>query len=224
MNLINTCSLHTLFCLMVASCLMLTTSSCEDDDGTLGGIDGPAGTECRNDSNCPGESVCNNGHCECLDQDAQLAPGFCVQTSYANTFATFDTTLSCIDTTLIAFLDDPFSLTWPQGTESQQISSYVYNRDPNGTVPGSVGAAVALRPNDSNTGVDSIYITRILGPDGDYCSCESWKCKNSFYGAFVGRDTIRGVLQFIGCNDSNSGEPIPDAFMETYPMTFVRLN
>ena len=162
--------------LLFAFWFVSTLLSCEDDDDANGN-NGPAGTECRNDSNCPGDAVCNNGRCECIDPSAQLAPGFCVQAIYPNTFVTFDTILGCTDTTLIAFEQDPFSLTWPAGVNDQSLSAFVYDRNPNGVY--STGAALALRPGDVTVGADSIYIIRINGPDGDYCWQDNWFCKNS---------------------------------------------
>ena len=217
----NACFVPSSRYLIFAFSLVLLLTSCEDDDDAIG-LGGPAGTECGNDSNCPGDAICDNGRCECSTPDAALAPGFCVQTSYPNTFVTFDSTLGCIDTTLIAFLEDPFALTWPVGVSNQSIPSYVYNRNPNGVF--ATGAALAQRPSDVTAGADSLYIINIYGPDGFYCNQDNWSCRNSFYGAFIGRDTLRGVLQFIGCNDRNSGTSLPEQFTKRYSMTFVRVN
>jgi hypothetical protein len=225
MNLILPTSSHLYLVWVFFALVLLPLTGCrDDDDPVFGDITGSA--LCRNAKagGCTGEAVCVDGRCECLDQSNQLAPGFCVQNDFPNTFVTVDTTLGCIDTTLVSFMDDPFDLFWPNGVQHQQLRSYVYNRDPNSTLPGGLAITV-LRPDDTDIGVDSVYITRILGTDGDNrCSIANWRCQNSFFGAFVGRDTIRGVLQFIGCDDRNSGESIPEAFTKTYPMTFVRVN
>ncbi|WP_104418252.1 hypothetical protein [Neolewinella xylanilytica] len=199
---------------------MIAFPGCYDDDDAY--VPEPT-CEGPNGQGCTGESTCDNGSCACLDPSNQIAPEFCVQNQYRNTFVTYDQILGCSDTSLIAFLDDPFAIEWQDNEASRGLSTYGYNRDPNIYLPGGTGATL-IRPAGTNTGADSIYITEIFGPEGIYCSRESWTCINSFKGAFVGRDTIRGVFRLIGCNDRNSGEPFPEAFLQETPMTFVRVN
>ncbi len=195
-------------------------SGCYDDDDVYEPepiCRGPDG------SGCAGESTCEDGTCACLDQASQLAPGFCVQNQFRNTFVTYDQILGCSDTTLVSFLDDPFTVTWGAQEANRPLATYGYNRNPNLYLPGSAGAML-IRPEGRDTGADSLYITDIFGPTKEYCYSGSWACLNSFEGAFVGRDTIRGVFRLIGCNDRNSGEPFPEEFRHEYPMTFVRVN
>ena len=208
------------FTVLILLAAVLTLPGCYDDDDPYEPeliCRGPGGY------GCSGESVCDNGKCACLDPASQLAPGFCVQNQFRNTFVTYDQVLGCSDTSLIAFIDDPFAVEWDDWEEHRSLSTYGYNRDPNLYLPGSAGA-VLIRPEDRNTGADSLYITDIYGPNKQYCFSGSWACVNSFKGAFVGRDTIRGVFRLIGCNDRDSGEPFPEEFTREYPMTFVRVN
>jgi len=209
--------------LVVALSLLLSYAGCKDDDDSFGlegqqeQCVGPQG------SGCVGESNCESGQCACLDKTTQLAPGFCLQSRYPNTFVTYDTILGCVDTTLVAFLDDPFDVKWAEDEPYRTVSSYVYNRNPNVNTPGSTGAVTLLRP-ESGTGVDTVYISTLIGEQDIYCSRGSWFCMNAFAGAFVGRDTIRGIFQAVGCNDGGSGDPFPEDFLVKIPMTFVRLN
>lgn len=211
------------FLSLIVICFLCLTA-CEDDDDP----NGAAGNIPCKINWCDGEAECdgNTGTCACIDQESQLAPGFCVQNRYKNTFVTYDRFEGCTDTMLVAFHDDPFEINWDEWGNTAEISSYRYNRNVYLSMPYSSGAVFAIRPEDPAKTIDSIFIVGLRGLVSSSCFQEDWFCTPVFDGAFVGRDTIRGVLRFTGCSNSSGDheDPFPEAFAKKYPMMFTRVN
>ncbi|SER21318.1 hypothetical protein [Neolewinella agarilytica] len=212
---IQTVLLSLLPCLMLIGC-----DGCDEDIIT------PRGEECYNV--CKGVAECQNGYCECPNQEAQLAPGFCIQNSEAINFISYDQYPGLMDTLIMSLLEEPFDLTWQNGDPRlKDGAGKMYNRDPDALSIGSSQSVITyVFPGDFTTPVDSVWIYDLFDKSNNQYSFRAgeWHCRGkTFVGRFVDRNTIKGEI-FLNLCSTNGSTPMPIEIQpETrYPVTFKR--
>ncbi len=214
--------------------LFLLLAGCKGCDSVTGEdyynpLDHLEGDECL--TSCYDGAYCDNGYCECNDPELELAPGFCANNRWSNTWVTYDVT-PFSDTSLLAFpginfitLDNFEGRDWIAvggGKEVQNFAAYHYTQGARTTIN---RAGHAQRERVDGVVSDRVWLDGIYkGYTDTYYRDPTTPCfaRILFRGVIVDDRTLSGEVYLNGIV-SCDGE-VPARLRESYPMTWHRIN